>query len=94
MAVSPLLSEEVVLMVKIGPKEGPCGWEQRSVPLDVDELHQVLNCASARGCNQCVKCSELALEQMLKQARQKGRSVVTGLERLEADMEFAGAFGL
>ncbi|CUW37505.1 conserved protein of unknown function [Magnetospirillum sp. XM-1] len=81
-------------MVKIGPKEGPCGWERRPVPLDVDELHQVLNCAAARGCNQCVKCSELALEQMLRQARQKGRPVVTGLERLEADMEFVGAFGL
>ena len=81
-------------MVKIGPKEGSCGWEMRPTPLDVEELHQVLNCASGRGCNQCVRCSEQALEQMLKQARKSGRSVVTGLERLEADMEIAGAFGL
>lgn len=81
-------------MAKIGPKDGPCAWEERAVPLDVDELHQVLNCASGRGCSQCVKCSELALEQMLTQARKIGRSVVAGLERLEADMEFAGAFGL
>ncbi|WP_268743964.1 hypothetical protein [Paramagnetospirillum caucaseum] len=41
-----------------------------------------------------MKCSELALEQMLRQARQMGRTVVAGLERLEADMEFASAFGL
>jgi hypothetical protein len=81
-------------MLKIGPKEGPCAWELRVVPLDVDELHRVLNCASGRGCNQCVRCSELALEQMLRQARQIGRNVVAGLERLEADMEFAGAIGL
>lgn len=81
-------------MVKIGSKDGPCGWERRIAPLDVEELHQVLNCASGRGCCHCVKCSELALEQMLKQARNAGRVVVTGLERLETDMEFAGAFGL
>lgn len=81
-------------MAKIGPSEGPCSWEQRLVALDVDELHQVLNCASGRGCNQCVRCSELALEQILRQARRMGRSVVAGLERLEADMEFVGAFGL
>lgn len=81
-------------MFKIGSKDKPCGWEQRIVPLDVEELHQILNCASARGCSHCVKCSEIALEQMLKMARDTGRTVVTGLERLEADMEFAGAFGL
>lgn len=81
-------------MAKNGPKEGPCNWEKRAAPLDVDELHHVLNCASGRGCNQCVKCSELALEQILRQARKSGRNVLTGLERLENDMEFAGAFGL
>jgi hypothetical protein len=81
-------------MAKVGPNEGPCGWELRPVALDVDELHQILNCASARGCNRCVKCSELALEQILKRARQSGRGVVVGLERLELDMEWVGAFGL
>lgn len=81
-------------MVKVGPKDGPCGWEKRPVALDVDELHQILNCASARGCSQCVKCSELALEKILIRARQSGRGVLTGLERLELDQELVGAFGL
>jgi hypothetical protein len=81
-------------MIKLDSKDGPCDWERQIVPLDVEELHQVLNCASGRGCSHCVKCSELALEQMLKVARKAGRAVVVGLERLEADMEFAGAFGL
>lgn len=81
-------------MMKSGSKDGPCGWERQIAPLDVDRLHQILNCASGRGCSHCVKCSELALEQMLLQARTAGRPVVVGLERLEADMEFVGAFGL
>lgn len=81
-------------MVKLGPKEGPCDWEVRISSMELDALHQVLNCAASRGCGECVHCSERALEQMLRLARNCGRTVVTGLERLEADMEFAGAFGL
>lgn len=81
-------------MVKLGPKEGPCGWEQRAADLDVEELHQVLNCASERGCNQCVRCSERALELMLKQTRRGGPLAFLGLERLEGDMELVGAIGL
>lgn len=81
-------------MVKLGPEEGPCGWEQQNPEPDVEELHQVLNCASGRGCNQCVRCSELALELLLKHARKSGPMAFLGLERLEVDMEFQGAFGL
>lgn len=81
-------------MAKVGPKEGPCGWELRPDPPDVEELHNVLNCASARGCNLCVKCSEMALEHLLRQARQLGRGVVAGLERLEAEMELGEVLGL
>ena len=81
-------------MRKLGPKEGPCDWESRIGSMDLEALHQVLNCAASRGCGECVRCSESALEQMLRLARRSGRTVVAGLERLEADMEFAGAFGL
>ena len=93
MSDSPLIVSEVC-MVKIGPKEGPCDWERRAADLDVEELHQVLNCASGRGCNQCVRCSEWALELMLKQARKGGPLAFLGLESLEVDMELVGAFGL
>ncbi|MBI3447123.1 MAG: hypothetical protein HY055_17590 [Magnetospirillum sp.] len=82
-------------MVKLGPKEGPCGWEQRVAELDIEELHQVLNCASARGCHHCVRCSERALELMLTLARRKGSPLAfLGLERLEVEMELVGAIGL
>ena len=93
MGDSPRIVSEVC-MVKIGPNEGPCGWEQRAAALDVEELHQVLNCASARGCNQCVRCSERALELMLKQARKGGPLAFLGLEGLEVDMVLVGAIGL
>jgi hypothetical protein len=81
-------------MVKIGPKEGPCGWELRPTAPEIEELHGVLNCASGRGCNLCVKCSELALEHLVREARRLGRSVVAGLERLEAEMELGEVLGL
>lgn len=81
-------------MVKVGPSDGPCGWEEQAEHHDVEDLHQVLNCASARGCNQCVRCSETALELMLRRAREAGRRVVAGLDRLEAEMELIGAIGM
>jgi len=81
-------------MVKLGPKEGPCGWERRAAELGLEELHQVLNCASERGCRSCVGCSELALEQFLALAHRTSMPGLAGLERLELDMDFSAAFGL
>ncbi|TAN58787.1 MAG: hypothetical protein EPN20_15980 [Magnetospirillum sp.] len=81
-------------MAKFGPREGPCGWELRAAELELEELHQVLNCASGRGCNQCVRCSERALESFLAVAG-KGRMFgFIAVERLELDMDFSAAFGL
>ncbi len=81
-------------MTKYGPKEGPCGWEQRTVPLELEELHQVLNCASGRGCSHCVRCSEQALEQFLALATKARMFGFTAIDRLELDMDFSAAFGL
>lgn len=81
-------------MTKFGPKEGPCGWEQRAAELDLEELHQVLNCASERGCGQCVRCSERALGEFLALARKGARFGYGALERLELDMDLSAAFGL
>ena len=81
-------------MIKLGPKEGPCGWEVRAPSMDVDQLHKVLICATLRGCNQCVRCSEFALEHMLSLTRRLDRAGMFGVERLELDVDFAEAFGL
>lgn len=81
-------------MTKFGPKEGPCGWEQRAAELELEELHQVLNCASARGCTHCVRCSERALEKFLTVAKMARRFGFSALERLELDMDTSAAFGL
>ena len=81
-------------MMKFGPKEGPCGWEQRAAELELEELHQILNCASARGCTQCVRCSEQALEKFLKLARKSSLYGFGGLDRLERDMDSSATFGL
>ncbi|OAN55266.1 hypothetical protein A6A04_11445 [Paramagnetospirillum marisnigri] len=81
-------------MVKFGPIEGPCGWEQRASALDLEELHQVLNCAAERGCALCVRCSERALEKLLVIARRERTFGFLALERLEAEMEVAGTLGL
>lgn len=83
-----------VLMAKFGPKDGPCGWEQRAADLELEELHQVLNCASERGCHLCVRCSEKALEEFLALARKTGMFGFGALERLEFDMDLSAAFGL
>ena len=81
-------------MTKLGPKEGPCGWEQRAAELELEELHQILNCASARGCAQCVRCSELALDKFLRLARKSPLFGFGGLGQLELDMDLSAAFGL
>ena len=81
-------------MTKYGPKEGPCGWEQRAADLELEDLHQVLNCASGRGCTQCVRCSELALETFLGLAGKARMFGFSGLDRLELDMDGSAAFGL
>jgi hypothetical protein len=36
----------------------------------MESLQAILNCASAQGCEECVGCSEKALELFLKVARQ------------------------
>ncbi|MBX9634655.1 MAG: hypothetical protein K2X44_06705, partial [Magnetospirillum sp.] len=36
----------------------------------MDSLQVILNCASAQGCGECVRCSEAALELFLKVARE------------------------
>ncbi|RAU23171.1 hypothetical protein CU669_03145 [Paramagnetospirillum kuznetsovii] len=81
-------------MTKYGPKEGPCGWEQRVSDLELEELHHVLNCASERGCNLCVRCSERALENLLTIARRERTFGFLALERLEMDMDMSGMLGL
>ncbi|CAA7623343.1 hypothetical protein [Magnetospirillum sp. SS-4] len=81
-------------MGKYGPQEGPCDWDRRNGEMDVEELHKVLNCASERGCNQCVRCSERALEKLLVNARQQRTFGSLGLERLELEMDMSAAFGM
>ncbi len=81
-------------MTKYGPKEGPCGWEQRMEEMDLDELHKILNCAAGRGCNHCVRCSERALEKLLFLARKQRTFGYGALERLEVDMDMSAAFGM
>ena len=83
-----------MVMAKFGPKEGPCGWQERIAELELEELRQVLVCASERGCSCCVRCSELALEAFLALARKERIFDVMALERLELDMDFSAAFGL
>jgi len=43
-------------------RKDPCGWESKSQVPDIEELHDILKCASAQGCRRCVGCSEKALE--------------------------------
>ena len=43
-------------------RKEPCGWDAKGKTADIDELHDILKCASAQGCHQCVGCSEKALE--------------------------------
>lgn len=83
-------------MLRLGPREGPCGWETQGsgVGLDVEDLHQVLNCASNRGCTQCVRCSEMALEKLLHLARKESHFGFHLVTQLELDMDFSAAFGM
>jgi hypothetical protein len=81
-------------MTKFGPKEGPCGWEQRQAEMDLEDLHKVLNCAAGRGCNQCVRCSERALEKLLLIAHKQRTFGVLGIERLELEMDMSAALGM
>jgi hypothetical protein len=47
-----------------------CAWELgKGGPGDLEGLHDILMCATRRGCNDCVDCSERALEQVLHSAR-------------------------
>ena len=80
--------------MKLGPKEGPCGWETRAAEIAIEELQQILNCASMRGCAQCVRCSERALELVLTMARKRQPNGFGILSRLEIDMDHGRSFGL
>ncbi len=81
-------------MTKYGPIEGPCGWERHATTLELETLHQILNCAAGRGCALCVKCSEQALEKLLHIARKEKTFGFLALERLETEMELGGVLGL
>ncbi len=81
-------------MPKYGPKEGPCGWDASATALDMEVLHKVLNCAAGRGCVQCVRCSERALERVLRMTRKNGELSFLGLERLEMEMDMGAALGM
>ena len=81
-------------MTKYGPKDGPCGWERRSSDIELEELHQILNCASERGCSQCVRCSERALEKVLGIARKERSFGFLALEQLEMEAEMPDLLGL
>lgn len=81
-------------MSKFGPKEGPCGWETHLSISDLEELHQILNCAAARGCGQCVRCSERALEKLLGIARRERDFGFLALDQLELDMVAPGLIGM
>ncbi|CAA7619212.1 hypothetical protein [Magnetospirillum sp. UT-4] len=49
-----------------------CGWtEGKGKPDDLDGLREILLCASRRGCQSCVECSERALEMVLSSARRR-----------------------
>ena len=80
--------------MKYGPKEGPCGWEKRASELQLEDLHQVLNCASERGCSVWVRCSEQALEKLLMIARKERTFGFLALERLEMDTVCFNTLGM
>jgi hypothetical protein len=49
-----------------------CGWDMgRGGPDDLDGLHDILLCATRRGCNECVTCSERALSLVLTCTRRQ-----------------------
>jgi len=81
-------------MKKLGPREGPCGWDNHPAEPELERLHQILNCASSRGCGECVRCSERALELVLKMARRRGPGGVAMPSCLEPDSEDIRSFGL
>ena len=60
-------------------RKDPCGWESKSRAPDIEELHEVLKCASAQGCRHCVGCSEKALEILDKQIKSFSLGGVPGL---------------
>ncbi|MBF0324165.1 hypothetical protein [Magnetospirillum moscoviense] len=47
-----------------------CGWQiGKGGENDLEGLHDILVCASRRGCGDCVDCSEKALEMVLRASR-------------------------
>jgi|APHig6443718053_1056840.scaffolds.fasta_scaffold341179_1 hypothetical protein len=56
-----------------------CGWVLgRGQADDLDGLHQILLCATRRGCEANVECSERALEQILSATRAQIRQQTDG----------------
>lgn len=56
-----------------------CGWVQgRGQADDLDGLHQILLCATRRGCDANVECSERALELVLTATRAQLREELDG----------------
>lgn len=53
-----------------------CAWDLgKGGADDLEGLHDILMCASRRGCNDCVDCSERALEFVLQASRRPVASV-------------------
>jgi hypothetical protein len=52
-----------------------CGWDEgKGGADDLEGLHDILMCASRRGCGDCVECSERALERVLQASRRPAAS--------------------